>query len=212
MPNALLLQDTPDAGAAQDFLAEVLAHAASAGAAGLEIVVPAAKGCPRVCWFGPTDAPAAPKPKALMANAVAFADGRALHAVARDGVARLWIRGEAGDPAIAWRGARAAGRRHPLLPVWRAMEDGSDFLLGATEASAHRRLLQAALMAKVPALQRLAEGFAARPARLWRRGRVGIVLYGRGAQGEVMANGFEAVILPVSDIPSSLLETGDMPG
>jgi len=209
MPDALLLQDTPDADAAQDLLADVLAHAASAGAAGLEIVVPA-KGRPVACWSLPADAPAAPEPDALTASAVALAAGRALHAVARDGAARLWIRGEAGDPAIAWRGARPAGRRHPLLPAWRAMEDGADFLLGAPEASAHGRLLQAARAADVPALKRLAEGFAARPARLWRRGRVGIVLYGRGPQGEAMANGFEALILPVPDAFPSPSETGDM--
>lgn len=209
MPHALLLQDTPDADAAQDFLADVLAYAASVGAEGLEIVVPA-RGRVLVCCSLPPDAPAAAEPAALVASAVTLAAGRALHAVARDGTARLWIRGEGGDPALAWRGARPAGRRHPLLPAWLAMEDGADFLLGAPEASAHGRLLQAARAADVPALKRLAERFVVRPARLWRRGRAGIVLYGQGPQGEAMANGFEVVILPVPDAVSSPSETGDI--
>jgi hypothetical protein len=209
MPNALLLQDTPDADAAQDLLAGVLAHLTAAGATGLEILVPFT-GRPLARWSLPADAPIAAEPEALIARAVAFADGRALHAVACDGVARLWIRNQSGDPALAWRGARPVGRRHPLLPVWRAMEEEADFLLGAPEASAHRRLLQAARAADVPVLKRLAEVFAARPARLWRRGQTGVVLYGLGPQGEIMANGFEAVILPVSDVVRSPSAIGDM--
>jgi len=209
MPNALLLQDTPDADAAQDLLAGVLAHLTAAGAAGLEILVPLT-GRPVARWSLSAESLMAAESEALIARAVAFADGRTLHAFACDGAARLWIRNKSGDLALAWRGARPVGRRHPLLPVWQAMEEEDDFLLGAPETSAHRRLLQAARMADVPALKRLAEGFAARPARLWRRGQTGIVLYGLGPQGETMANGFEAVILPVLDAVQSPSATRGM--
>lgn len=210
MPHAQLLQDTAEADAAQALLADLLRHAESAGAQALDLLVSGTGRATVLLRAAGSDAPlaASAEEQTLRARSEALARGRVLHAAVRDGTARLWIRAGDGDPAIAWRAPRRAGRRHPLLPAWRAMEDGTDFLLGAPEGSAHGRLLQAARAADVPALRRLAEGFAARPARLWRRGGEGIALYGKGAQGEAMADGFEAVLLPVPDAGPSPSETG----
>ena len=211
MPNAQLIQDTSEADSAQALLAELLRYAEATGAQALDLFV-IRPGSPTLLLRGvdshtPIAAPA--EEATLCARAKTMASGRILHAGVRDGTARLWICADDGDPAIAWRAPRRAGRRHPLLPAWLAMEDGTDFLLGAPERSAHGRLLQAMRVADVPALRRLAEDFAARPARLWRRGGVGIVLYGKGPQGEAMADGFEAALLPVSNAGPSPSETGD---
>jgi hypothetical protein len=209
MPDALLLQETPDHDDGQALLAALLAHAAVCGtqSVGLIVVPPSH---PRSALFvaraSGAETPATPE---IEAQAQALARGRTLHAVVRGTTARLWLRGpKETHPVLGWRNLPNAARRHPLLPAWRAMEDGDDFLLGDAEASAHRRLLQAARASDVPALRRLAEGFAARPARLWRRDAVGIVLYSKGPQGDAMADSFEAVLLPVPDAGSLLSETG----
>jgi hypothetical protein len=209
MSDALLLQDTPDHDDGQALLAALLAHAAACGTQSADlIVVPPPH--PRLAFFVARGGGAGTTATSeIEAQAQALARGRTLHAVVRGTTARLWLRGPKGThPVLGWRDLPRAVRRHPLLPAWRAMEDGDDFLLGGVEASAHRRLLQAARASDAPALRRLAEGFAARPARLWRRDAVGVVLYGTGPQGEAMADSFEAVLLPVPDAGGLPSETG----
>lgn len=209
MLNAHLIQDTSDAEPAQALLAELLKYAAMTDAQALEILVPEAPRPSvmlRITAHTEVTATTA-ESKLLHEHAQTVAQGRLLHAVVRNGSARLWLQAHKGIPAIAWRAPPRVARRHPLLPAWWAMKDGSDLLLGLAEATAHGRLFQTACINSVPALRRLAESFVARPARLWRRGQEGIVLYTPGPQGETMADRFEVVLLPVPDAGPAPSET-----
>jgi hypothetical protein len=200
LSDAVLLRDTSEHDASQSLLAALLDAAAEISTASIEIFVCSLSPMPPFAMFKTADGTSPPSRRDVEAMARSLAGGRNLHVVADAATARLWLRGPADpSPAIAWLTRARAPRRHPLLPAWRAMADGEDLLLGAEETSAHRRLLQATRMRDAPTLRRLAEQFAARPARLWRRDGVGVVRYAPGNQGEQMACSFEAFLLPVPD-------------